>query len=702
MSEDLEIIYRDPAVLVPYEKNARTHSAEQVRQIRRSIEEFGFANPILLRDDEQSIGAGHGRQLAALLRPPLKRVPTIVLKGLSDVQWRALIVADNKLAMNAGWDEGLLRLELGELAGEGFDLSIMGFSSLELNGLFATVEGETDPDDVPEPPKIPVSRSGDLWLFEGGHRVICGDCTSKEVVSRLLEGRAPVLCSTDSPYGVSYDPAWRSREVPQVGKFKAPNRSHGAVQNDTRADWREAWALFPGDVIYVWHDGANPAPTQLALEACGFEIRSQIIWRKTSMVVGRGHYHWAHETCQPAGTMVKRVLKDGRWKQHSEIEEVPIESLRDGDKVASYNPYESVIRRRGRKIRTSKRHYDGNMFSIKCAGKTTRATDGHLFSARFDATASGLQVIYLMRRGNWWRIGQVRVFNSRGFGMADELADEAWIIAVTPNPSEAKVLEQALSCRYGIPTTHWNVERSARTEGLRSAEQVAKIYSIIGLDRIQTGALELLAAYGRSPIYPLLEKGEKGIFSRVCTRLVRACNIIPGLMQLPVPTSGEDFNWEPISGATFAPFSGEVYSMDVEKDAHYIADGLVTHNCFYAVRKTGNGHWTGGRKQTTVWDIDAPKRSETGHGTQKPVECMARPITSNSALGDLIYDPFLGSGSTLIGVHMNKRVLAGCEIDPVYVDVIVQRFANFTGLQPTLAETGETFEQVREARLEVV
>lgn len=420
MSEDLEIVYRDPAELVPYGKNSRTHSPEQVRQIRRSIDEFSFTNPILLRDDDKSIGAGHGRQLASLLKPALKRVPTVTIRGLSDAQWRALIVADNKLALNAGWDEDILRTELADLQGFGFDLSLTGFTSLELGNIFSTVEGATDPEETPEPPKVPVSQPGDLWLFEGGHRVICGDCTDKGVVGRLLDGRSPVLCSTDSPYGVIYDPAWRSRDVPQVGKFKAPNRAHGAVKNDDRADWREAWSLYPGDVIYVWHDGSNPASTQLALEACGFEIRSQIIWRKTSMVVGRGHFHWAHETC------------------------------------------------------------------------------------------------------------------------------------------------------------------------------------------------------------------------------------------------------------------------------------------FYAVRKGGSGHWTGGRKQTTVWDIDAPKRSETGHGTQKPVECMARPITSNSAVGDLVYDPFLGSGSTLLGAHMNKRVLVGCEIDPAYVDVIVQRFSAFTGTEPTLAETGETFEAVKARRLAVI
>lgn len=163
--EDLEIVYRDPRPLKAHPKNARTHSAEQVRQIRRSIDEFGFVNPILLRDDSESIGAGHGRQAASLLKPVIERVPTITKRGLSDAQWEALILADNKIAANAGWDDVLLKEVLGELSGAGFDLSITGFSSLELTSIFATQEGLTDADDAPEPPAAPVSILGDIWVL---------------------------------------------------------------------------------------------------------------------------------------------------------------------------------------------------------------------------------------------------------------------------------------------------------------------------------------------------------------------------------------------------------------------------------------------------------------------------------------------------------------------------------------------------------
>ncbi len=412
MAEDLEIKYRDPAGLVPYGKNARTHSAEQVR----SIDEFGFVNPILLRDDEQSIGAGHGRQMAALLKPALTRVPTVSIPGLTDDQWKALILADNKLAMNAGWDEGLLKLELADLQGAGFDLSLTGFGSLELTSIFSTQEGRTDPDDTPEPPATPVSQLGDLWRL-GDHWLICGDSTDPKTVERVLQAQKPHLMVTDPPYGVNYDPAWRNTALRKDGS-KIGARATGQVANDDRADWREAWALFPGDVAYVWHGGLSSDLVAESLESVGFEKRAQIIWNKTVMVIGRGHYHPKHEPC---------------W---------------------------------------------------------------------------------------------------------------------------------------------------------------------------------------------------------------------------------------------------------------------------YAVRKGGTGHWSGDRKQTTVWDIDH-RKSETGHGTQKPVEAMARPIRNNSQPGDRVYEPFAGSGTTVIAAQMNKRICHAIELSPAYVDVILKRFEAFTGTAPTLADTGETFEAVKARRAAV-
>jgi DNA modification methylase len=407
-----DLIERRPtAALVPYARNARTHSAEQVSQIAGSMREFGWTYPVLI-DEDDGIIAGHGRILAAS-KLKMIEVPVIVARGWSDAKKRAYILADNKIALNSGWDEGLLRVELSELQGDGFDLSLIGFSSLELTSIFSTQEGNTDPDDVPDAPAVPVSKLGDLWRL-GDHWLICGDATDKATVERVLGGARPHLMVTDPPYGVDYDPAWRSRALKDGAQ-----RAEGVVQNDHRADWREAWALFPGDVVYVWHGGIASGSVAESLGAVGFELRAQIIWNKSRMAIGRGHYHWKHEPC---------------W---------------------------------------------------------------------------------------------------------------------------------------------------------------------------------------------------------------------------------------------------------------------------YAVRKGTNGHWSGDRKQNTIWDIDHP-RSETGHGTQKPVEAMARPMRNNSQPGDHLYEPFSGSGTTIIAGQMNKRIIHAVELSPAYVDVALKRFADFSGIAPILVETGETFEAVKGRRLEVV
>jgi DNA modification methylase len=219
-------------------------------------------------------------------------VPVIELAGLSEAQKRAYVIADNKLALNAGWDTELLTLELGELDALGFDLSLTGFGDEELAGLLAPgIEGLTDPDAVPNVPVEPVGRSGDLWLL-GKHRLLCGDSTSAADVERLLAGVAPHLMVTDPPYGVDYRPDWRGRAGVNTNTGKM-----GRVRNDDRSDWREAWALFPGDVAYVWHAGRFASTVQASLEACGYDIRAQIIWAKDRFALSRGHYHWQHEPC---------------------------------------------------------------------------------------------------------------------------------------------------------------------------------------------------------------------------------------------------------------------------------------------------------------------------------------------------------------------------------------------------------------------
>jgi len=245
--------------LAPYAANARTHSDQQIAQIAASITEFGFTNPILAGGDNVII-AGHGRLMAAQ-RLGIETVPVIVLDHLSEAQRRALVIADNKLAENAGWDEELLRTELAALGEMDFDLDLMGFSDEELDALLGDLDGTAlgaaeGEDEIPETPVDPVSRPGDLWVL-GKHRLLCRDSTSAIDVGRVFKTAQPLLMVTDPAYGVKYDPGWRN----QTGAAKT--KRTGKVLNDDRADWREAWALFPGDVAYVWN-GALLATTVAA------------------------------------------------------------------------------------------------------------------------------------------------------------------------------------------------------------------------------------------------------------------------------------------------------------------------------------------------------------------------------------------------------------------------------------------------------
>ena len=188
--------------LIPFAKNSRTHSGDQVAQIAASIKEFGFTNPVLI-DNDGGIIAGHGRVMAAR-KLKLKEVPCIRLGHLTDAQKRAYVIADNKLALNAEWDDEMLKLELGDLKELNFDLSLTGFSTDEINALLTptVVEGLTDEDAVPEIPEEPVTKLGDVWIL-GKHRLMCGDSTSVDAVEQLMDGTYPDLIHTDPPYGMN-------------------------------------------------------------------------------------------------------------------------------------------------------------------------------------------------------------------------------------------------------------------------------------------------------------------------------------------------------------------------------------------------------------------------------------------------------------------------------------------------------------------
>jgi DNA modification methylase len=301
----LKIEFRSVASLVPYANNAREHSDDQVAKIARSIERFGFNAPVLV-DTESVIVAGHGRVMAAASLG-LEKVPVIELGHLSIADRRAYRLADNRIALDATWNEDLLRRELDAIAAAGIDLSIAGFSDEDLDRLLSEAAGETSDRDVDQAPavaKVTVSRAGDVWLL-GEHRIICGDSSNAEDVMMVLAGERPHLMVTDPPYGVEYDPGWRL----EAGQGSA-GQALGKVRNDDRADWRQTWALFPGSVAYVWHAGTFAGVVDQSLKACGLKIRAQIVWVKSRPVLSRGHYHWQHEGAMYA----TKEAADDHWR----------------------------------------------------------------------------------------------------------------------------------------------------------------------------------------------------------------------------------------------------------------------------------------------------------------------------------------------------------------------------------------------------
>ena len=231
-------------------------------------------NPILVGADGKII-AGEGRYRAALTLG-MRKVPVIKLEHLSEVQRRALAIADNQLALNAGWDEQMLRQQLAALKEADFDLDLLGFDDLELARQLADEQaaGLTDEDEVPAIPIAPVTRPGDFWLLGSGkgrqHRLLCGDATAAQDATRLLaKQQPPILMVTDPPYGVDLQPEWRE----QAG-LNPRTRQGGKVANDNRIDWSAAWALFPGDVVYLWHAGIHAG--EVAARARILRIRNPI------------------------------------------------------------------------------------------------------------------------------------------------------------------------------------------------------------------------------------------------------------------------------------------------------------------------------------------------------------------------------------------------------------------------------------------
>ena len=284
--------------LVPYAKNSRTHSEEQVAQIAASIREWGFTTAVLV-DESGSIIAGHGRVMAAR-KLGMASLPVMVAAGWTDAQKRAYVIADNKLALNAGWDNELLALELGELGDLGFDLELVGFTDEEIAALMPVqgTDGLTDPDDAPAVQENPVTVPGDVWVM-GKHRLLCGDSTSVDDLTKLTGGQLVDMWLTDPPYNVAV----------QGGNHGNPERKNGLkIMNDKMPDdafrqfLRDAYTaadmvMKSGAVFYIWHADSEGYNFRGAAKDAGWTVRQCLIWKKSSIVMGRQDYHWKHEPC---------------------------------------------------------------------------------------------------------------------------------------------------------------------------------------------------------------------------------------------------------------------------------------------------------------------------------------------------------------------------------------------------------------------
>lgn len=433
----MRIEYIDPRELIPYVNNARVHPESQIKKLMASIREFGFVVPVMI-DENKNILKGHGATVAAI-RLELEKIPCIFAEEMSEAQRKAYIIADNRLAEDSKWDKEILTSEMLRLRDDfGIELELTGFERREILVLkLDNIGGYAPEDEEVKLEPVAVSRPGDIWIM-GEHRLICGDCTDAAVVDKLLKGIRPHLMVTDPPYGVKYDPTWRK----DAGI--SDSERTGKVLNDDRADWREAWELFPGDVAYIWHGSLHGLTVAESLRTNDFVLRSQIIWVKPQLILSRGDIHWQHESC---------------W-----------------------------------------------------------------YAVKHD--------------------------------------DE------------------------------------------------------------------------------------------ICPDLPGYC---PG-----------------------------------DYDA-----------CWYAVREREVSHWQGSRKISSVWEIDyADQDTNTTHGTQKPVECMRRPILNNSRVNEYVYEPFSGSGTTIIAAHSCRRRCLAVELNPLYVDMAVRRWQRFTSLSATLEGDGQTFDKLGRVRRE--
>ena len=273
--------------LIPYARNARLHSKEQINQLRASLREFGFVNPCII-DKEYNIIAGHGRVMAAK-EEGISDIPCVFAEHLTDAQKRAYILADNRLALNAGWDDEMLTVELSDLQANAFDLSLLGFSDAAMNKLMGGMDNAKDDDfDLDAERQNPtLPKPGDLWLW-GNHRLVCGDSTKPETYALLMEGKAANLVVPDPPYNVNYEGS--------AGKIKNDHMAGDAFYQFLLDAFTQMEKIMAQDAsIYVFHADTEGLNFRKAFTEAGFYLSGTCIWKKQSLVLGRSPYQWQHE-----------------------------------------------------------------------------------------------------------------------------------------------------------------------------------------------------------------------------------------------------------------------------------------------------------------------------------------------------------------------------------------------------------------------
>jgi DNA modification methylase len=291
-TEELKLISIDE--LIPYANNARTHSKEQIQKIRSSLREFGFVNPVLI-DKDKNIIAGHGRVTAAK-EEGIKEVPCVLVEHLTEAQKKAYILADNRLALDAGWDNELLTLELENLKELDFDVNLTGFDAAEIEDLFSNIHDKTiedddfDADAALEEIEEPISQQGDIWLL-GKHRLVCGDSTKAETYEKLMEGKKANLCVTDPPYNVNYTAGKENERI-----IKNDHMEDKSFYEFLLAAFKNIFVnLDDGAAAYIFHADTEGLNFRKAFKDTGFHLANVCIWAKQSLVLGRSDYQWQHE-----------------------------------------------------------------------------------------------------------------------------------------------------------------------------------------------------------------------------------------------------------------------------------------------------------------------------------------------------------------------------------------------------------------------